>query len=65
MADDKHRIIGNFEKVILKKKELELVRKKSLEATVQGDYRRAAKLTVQAAALNKEIKQLECTLPLP
>ncbi len=65
MADTQQRITGNFEKLGEKMIELVEVRKMSLRATKAGNYLLVARLTVQAAALNKEIRRLESTLPPP
>jgi hypothetical protein len=41
------------------KRELQTVRQQSLQATRQGDFMRVARLTAQAARLNKSIMDAE------
>lgn len=45
------------QKVAVLKSELSRIRTESLLATRQNDYRRIAQLTVQAAQLNKALRQ--------
>jgi hypothetical protein len=49
---------NSAQKVASLKVELSKVRHKSLEATRQNDFRRIACLTVQAAQLNKALREV-------
>lgn len=50
---------ANAEYVLVLKRDLQQVRTQSLEATRKGDFMRVARLTAQAAQLNREIMECE------
>lgn len=50
------------EKIESMRQQLGVVRKASLEATRHGDFMQVARLTTQAARINKAILDAECEL---